>query len=107
MLHQGDFVKGPRQPKLGGTTDQSVRPMLGRTLCFSEKSNVFWRRLAERRTVNTDKRSLGQEESGREETGMQEQFVRQVSDRSLQADQVLRDQLGRADQAEGIGLYVP
>ncbi len=57
--------------------------------------------------MNTGKRSLEQEEPDREQGEMRAQFVPQVSDRSLQADQVLRDQLGGVGQAEGIGLYVP
>ncbi len=57
--------------------------------------------------MNTDKTSLGQEEVDREEIGTRGQFVRQVSDRSLRADQVLREQVSRVDAADGIGLYVP
>jgi hypothetical protein len=101
------LFKAIGQPKLGGTTDQSVRP--NRDECFIF---LYWKVLTmdkklEPKVNIIDGQSAGKDFLLERKVPLQEQFIKQVKDDSLPADQVLTEQKEDRTPDYQAALFVP
>jgi hypothetical protein len=80
------------QPNLGGTTDQSVRPNRDeRFIVFPTRSIRDEENKMKSKAKLLNPQGSGEAPSGIPQIRLQEQFIKQVKDDSLLADQVLTE----------------
>jgi hypothetical protein len=102
-----------RQPKLGGTTDQSVRPNWDeRSILLSTREIASEDNNMKTKTKLINPHGIATETSDQSQIRLQEQFIKQVKDDSLLAVQVLterKDHKQKEDRAtdDSAPLFVP
>ena len=101
------LFKANGRPKLGGTTDQSVRPNWDERFIFLDLSVLDKDNKMKPKVKIVDGKSAGTGILLEQSVPLQEQFVNQVKDDSLPADQVLTQQKEDRTPDHQAALFVP